>query len=368
MDITVLAIPAYFFFIGVEFFLGKRRKQRVFQGADVGANLMLGLSQVVFGGLSVGVLGGGYLFLYDHRITDISPTNPWAWVILFLGQDFLYYWFHRVSHRMNLAWAGHAPHHQSEDFNFAVALRQGPFQPAVSRIFYLSLAWFGFPPGMFATVVGINTVYQFWLHTEFVRSIGPLEWILNTPSHHRVHHGCNGRYLDKNHGAILIIWDRMFGSFEPERDAPVYGTVKPVASFNPVTCTLAPFRDLVNVARSAPRFVDKLIVWFMPPEWRPRGLPAVELEVSPDRPKYEVRMSRAAGAYFVASFIVLTVVSLFSLSRMPDASALGKLVFAAWFVASVGGLGGVLEGRSWAKAFEVARVVATPLVVMSVLK
>lgn len=363
MSIAVLSIPIYFLFIGIEWLVGWRRGLRIFRGADVVANLMLGLGQIVFGGLAAFLLVGNYARLYNHRFLDISVENIGAWAILFIVQDFLYYWFHRVSHRMNLAWAGHAPHHQSEDFNFAVALRQGPFQPLISSVFYLPLALCGFPPAMFATVVGINTVYQFFLHTELVRTLGPLEWILNTPSHHRVHHGCNGRYLDKNHGAILIIWDRMFGTFEPERDQPVYGTVKPVASFNPVTCALAPFRELVNMSRSAPRVLDKLLVWFMPPEWRPAGLPAADLAVLPDRPKFRVRMSRAAGAYVVLAFIVTTGVSLYFLFQGTKAPVVAKLVFAAWFVVSVGGVGGVVEGRTWAKWFEAARLAATPLVI-----
>lgn len=354
----------YFLFIGLESFVGRRRNQRIFRGADMMTNLMLGLAQVVFGALAVGVVGGNYVRLYPYRFFDISIDNTVAWVGLFFAQDFLYYWFHRVSHRMNLAWAGHAPHHQSEDFNFAVALRQGPFQPLVSHIFYLPLALCGFPPAMFVTVVGINTVYQFFLHTELVRTLGPLEWIFNTPSHHRVHHGCNGPYLDRNHGAILIIWDRLFGTFEPERDQPVYGTVKPVASFNPVTCALTPFRELLSLMRKAPRVVDKLLLLVMPPEWRPRGLPDVELEVLPDRPKHHVRLSRGVVVYVVIGFVLLTTVSLFFLFQGKHAPVQGKVLFAAWFVAAIGGLGAVMEGRSWAKWLEGVRLLSTPFVVL----
>ena len=363
MDIIVLSIPAYFFFIGVESLVGWRRGLRIFRSADVAANLMLGLAQTVVGVLAAFWITGNYERLYHHRFFDISTGNTLTWVILFFAQDFLYYWFHRASHRMNLGWAGHAPHHQSEDFNFAVALRQGPFQPIFSSVFYLPLALFGFPPAMFATVIGINTVYQFFLHTELVKTIGPLEWILNTPSHHRVHHGCNGRYLDKNHGAILIIWDRIFGTFEPERDHPVYGTTVPVNSFNPVTCTLAPFRDLVDLCRAAPRFLDKLRLWFMPPEWCPEGVSQPVVDVLPDRPKFHVRPSRAANVYFLVGFILSTGVSLFFLFKGSQAPVLGKAAFAVWFVATIGGLGAVIEGRSWAKWVEAARIVATPLVV-----
>ncbi|HRI64030.1 MAG TPA: sterol desaturase family protein [Polyangium sp.] len=363
MNITVLSIPIYFLFIGIESLIGWRRGQRIFRATDVVVNLMLGLAQIVFGALAVWFIAGNYVRLYEHHIFEIGVTDVWPWVILFFAQDFLYYWFHRVSHRMNLAWAGHSPHHQSEDMNFAVALRQGPFQPLVSSLFYLPLAVLGFPPAMFATVVGFNTVYQFFLHTEVVRTLGPFEWILNTPSHHRVHHGCNGRYIDKNHGAILIIWDRLFGTFEPESDRPVYGTVKPVASFNPVKCTWEPFAELLNLMRSAPRFLDKLSAPFRPPEWRPAGMEPVEMEVLPDRPKFHVRTSRAALVYVFVAFVLATAVSLYFLFQGQHASIFAKVVFTAWFVATLGGLGGVIEQRSWAKWIEGVRLVATPAVI-----
>src|SRR5262249_31291450 len=149
--------------------------------------------------------------------------------------------------------------------------------------------------------------------TELVGKLGPLEWVINTPSHHRVHHGCNGKYLDKNHAGMLIIWDRMFGTFEPEADRPVYGTVKPVASFNPLYCSWAPFRDILEVARQSPRFLDKLQIWIRPPEWRPEGLPPAELDIALDRPKYHVKPSRAAGIYTTVMFVVTLTITVFFL-------------------------------------------------------
>ena len=326
------------------------------------ADLLLGSAQTLFGVVAAGVLVGGYLLLYERRLFDVSPRSALAWASLLVGLDFLYYWFHRASHRMNLAWAAHAPHHQSEDYNFAVALRQGPFQPLVSRVFYLPLAVLGFPPAMFATAVGINTVYQFWIHTELVGKLGPLEWVLNTPSHHRVHHGCNGKYLDRNHGGMLIVWDKLFGTFEPEAEKPVYGTVKPVATWNPLVCAWTPLRDILDTAARAPHLVDKLKVWVMPPEWRPRGEPPADVSVAIDRPKYDARPSRGAGIYAAVMLVFTLVATVYFLIKGPAAPLATKLVFAAWFTAALGGLGGVLEGRAWAKPLEAARIVATPFV------
>lgn len=362
MDLITLSIPAFFLLMGLEWIVGRGRSRRVFHGPDVITDLLLGSAQTLFGVVAVGVLLGSYSYLYGHRLFVI-PEHSWvAWVGLLLGVDFFYYWFHRVSHRMNFAWAAHAPHHQSEDYNLAVALRQGPIQPLVSRVFYLPLALLGFSPTMFVTAIGINTVYQFWIHTELVGRLGPLEWVINTPSHHRVHHGTNGRYLDKNHAGMLIIWDRLFGTFEEEREQPVYGTVKPVRSFNPLFCAWAPFGDLFALSAAAPRFVDKLLVWVMPPEWRPRGLPSAELDVDVNRPKYRVKLGRGAGVYVTLMLVFTLVVTVVFLVRGVASPMTTKLLFSAWFTAALAGLGGVMEGRVWAKPVEALRILSTPFV------
>jgi sterol desaturase/sphingolipid hydroxylase (fatty acid hydroxylase superfamily) len=363
VNIVTLAIPGYFLLMGIEALVGRARGRKVFRGPDVFTDLFLGAAQTLFGLVFAGVLIAGYLALYEHRAFTIPASSPLAWIALLVGVDFFYYWFHRVSHRMALAWAAHAPHHQSEDFNFAVALRQGPFQPLVSRVFYLPLAFFGFSPAMVAAAIGINTVYQFWIHTELIGKLGPLEWVLNTPSHHRVHHGCDPRYIDKNHGGILIVWDRLFGTFVEERESPTYGTIQPLRSFNPLVATVVPFREIAERARLATRWSDKLLVWFMPPEWKPRGMEAGHADVVPGRAKYDVRPPRRVGRYVAAMSTVTLLVTIGFLFRGPKLPLYGQAIFVVWFVASIGALGGLLEARRWAVPVEVARVLAAPLVV-----
>lgn len=362
MDVITLSVPGFFLLIGLEWLAGRARGRRVFRGPDVMTNLLLGSAQTLFNLVTIGSFVAVYGLLYERRLFEVPNGSALAWIGLLLGVDFLYYWFHRVSHRMNLAWVAHAPHHQSEDYNLAVALRQGPVQPLVSRVFYLPLALLGFTPAMFVTAYGINTVYQFWIHTELVGKLGPLEWVLNTPSHHRVHHGVNGRYLDKNHAGMLIIWDRMFGTFEPEREQAVYGTVKPVASFNPLYCAWAPLGDLIELSRRAPGVVDKLLVWIMPPEWRPKGMEPAITEVALDRPKYEVKPSRTAGFYATVMFVLTLAVTMLFLVRGGKSPMTTQLAFSAWFVVALAGLGGVVEGRAWAKPVEALRIVTTPFV------
>ena len=203
-----------------------------------------------------------------------SAGGKWlAAIVLFLGVDCAYYWFHRIAHEYNAPWAGHVVHHSSEDYNLAVALRQGTFQGLFSWVFYLPLALVGFPPAWFAAVSSFDTLYQFWIHTRLIGKLGPLEWVFNTPSHHRVHHARNPKYLDKNYAGTLIIWDRMFGTFQAEEEEPVYGLVKPLNSWNPLWANLHVWNDLFRDAWLAPRWSDKLRIWFMPPGWRPEGLP-----------------------------------------------------------------------------------------------
>lgn len=362
MSLITLSIPLFFLLMGIEWLCGRLQGRRVFRAPDVFANLSLGAAQTVFTVVAVGLLAGAYMAVYEHRLFDIPTSSALAWVALMLGVDFFYYWFHRASHRMNVAWAAHAPHHQSEDYNLSVALRQGPVQPLFSRIFYLPLALLGFPPAMFATAVALNTLYQFWVHTELIHRLGPLEWVLVTPSHHRVHHACNGRYLDKNHGGILIIWDRMFGTFEPEEERITYGTVKPVRTFNPLEAMLVPFRELAVRAWKTPGMQDKLKLWLMPPEWCPPGeTPAAA--IVPGRERYDVSPSRPVALYVSTVGVLTLLFTVLFLIRGPSLPLNARLMFGAWFLASLGGLGGVLEGKRWGPWVEAVRLAAAPLLV-----
>lgn len=213
-----------------------------------------------------------YFYIYEHfRFFEFAMTNPWAWVLCIVGQDFCYYWSHRLAHEVNFLWAGHVIHHHSEEYNLVVALRQTGLGGLVSWIFYVPLALFGFHPWMYLASGQINLIYQFWVHTKAVGKIGKIgEYLLSTPSHHRVHHAINPIYIDKNHGGIFIIFDRMFGTFREETEPCVYGTVKPLRSFNPVYANFHYYWELLKQAFQAEYFLDKILVFFKPPGWIPR--------------------------------------------------------------------------------------------------
>ncbi|NQX92877.1 MAG: sterol desaturase family protein, partial [Flavobacteriales bacterium] len=259
MDVVILSIPIFFVLMGLEVAWDFVHKSRGGEGKyrlnDSFTNVSCGIIDQLTGIFAKVLTVGIYALVYEafHLNFFDWSGSVLGWVLAFIAVDLAYYWSHRTSHQVNLFWVGHVIHHQSEEYNLSVALRQGAFQKMLMFWVYLPLAFIGITPELFAVSIGLNLLYQFWIHTEVVDTLGPLEWILNTPSHHRVHHGVQEQYLDKNYGAILIIWDRLFGSFEKEDERVIYGTTVPLRSFNPVYANFAIFSRigrLMSVASS----------------------------------------------------------------------------------------------------------------------
>ena len=309
------AVPVFFLLIGVELVAAIWEQKKAYRLHDSINDLSLRHHRADGGALSQGAAVRGLpgdICLRDParestgRRAELLPGGKWvAAILLFLGVDCAYYWFHRIAHEYNAPWAGHVVHHSSEDYNLAVALRQGTFQGVFSWVFYLPLALLGFPPAWFAAMSSFDTLYQFWIHTRLIGKLGPLEWVLNTPSHHRVHHGRNPKYLDKNYAGTLIIWDRMFGTFQAEEEEPVYGLTKPLESWNPLWANFHVWRDLCRDAWLAPRWVDKVRIWFMPQGWRPEGLPANPAAAGGDGQTYhpyDTQVSRGVECLCIREF------------------------------------------------------------------
>jgi alkylglycerol monooxygenase len=302
----------------------------------------------------------GYAWLYAHHaLVRFSPGSPWPWLIGMLGFDFLYYWWHRASHEVNLLWAAHIVHHQSEDYNLAVALRQAWFTNLTAVPFYLPLALVGVDPVTFFVSGAVSLLYQFWIHTELIRRVDPFEWWLNTPAHHRVHHATNPEYLDKNYGAILIVWDRLFGTFEPERAPCIYGLTKPFSSFNPVWANLHYFSEIGHLVRQSRGLADKLMAPFRSPGWNPQTrrveLPAhtrdgLQKFGSPP-------VTRALTAYVVFNFL-LTALGVVALLVWGERMAAGPMTaLIAVIVLTTLAWGGLFERKRWAVPLEAIRVV-----------
>jgi sterol desaturase/sphingolipid hydroxylase (fatty acid hydroxylase superfamily) len=267
------AVPVFVLLLLIEVRLATRRLPpgaRGYQRRDTWASLSMGVANVVIAALTKSFALGVFFAAYQFRVFEMG-TGAAAWVLLFFAEDFCYYWFHRFHHEVRFFWAAHVNHHSSRYFNLSTALRQSWTTPLTGPIFWVPLALLGFHPFMILTAQAISLIYQFWIHTELIGRLGPLEWVLNTPSHHRVHHGANVEYLDRNYGGILIVWDRLFGSFEPERSPVDYGLTKNIHTYNPVRIAFhewqAMFRDAVR-ARSWREAAQHLL---QPPGWSPDG-------------------------------------------------------------------------------------------------
>ena len=264
---TIVVIPLFAALIALEAHFARWTGSDEFsEPVDTAANIALGFGSVGFG--IVFGLGTSLIYLYLYGIAPFKfPANAWwTWVALFFVDDFVYYWFHRISHESRFFWNFHVVHHSSEHFNLSVAGRQSWFTGIAHWIFYAPIMLLGFAPWMFGLMHGLNLIYQFWIHTKFVNRLGWMEYIFNTPSHHRVHHGVNEQYLDKNYAGALIIWDRLFGSFVEEKEEPRYGIIKPIKSHNPLWINTHAWFEMFEVMRSRQSWIRKLSCIFSSPK------------------------------------------------------------------------------------------------------
>ena len=268
-DLIHLAIPAFLLLMTVEALAGAAMQREIYEVKDAAASITMGLGNLAADLLAKIMQFTVLTYLHRFAIFHIG-FEWWAWLLLFFGDEFSYYWFHRVSHECRLFWASHVVHHSSERYNLSTALRQTWTGSFMSFVFWLWLPIVGFAPAMIMTMKAISLLYQFWIHTELVRSLGPLEAVFNTPSHHRVHHGSNPRYIDRNHGGTLIIWDKLFGTFEPENPAdPVrFGLTKNIETYNPVRIAFEEWIDMFRDVWRAPGWNNKLRYLLGNPGWR----------------------------------------------------------------------------------------------------
>lgn len=250
-----------------------------------------------------------YVYVWErYRLCELPWDSPWTWYLTFLGVDLGYYWFHRMAHEVNIMWAGHQTHHSSEDYNLSTALRQSVIQVYTSWIFYIPLALF-VPPSVYAVHIQFNLLYQFWIHTEVIDNLGPLELILNTPSHHRVHHGRNRYCIDKNYAGTLIIWDKIFGTFEAENEKVIYGLTHPVNTFEPFKVQFHHLIYICKTFQATPGLFNKLSVIFKGPGWSP-GKPRLGLkeeipEVTGKEVPFSSRAPQLLKIYTVLQFAML---------------------------------------------------------------
>jgi sterol desaturase/sphingolipid hydroxylase (fatty acid hydroxylase superfamily) len=343
-QVIVLATPVFLALIALEWWVGQRRGRQTYRVHDALASIGLGITSQLAGVLSR-VLGlGVYALVFQHAAPwRLDAGSPWVWVAALLLYDLAYYWHHRLGHRVALLWAAHAVHHQSEDYNLSTALRQTGTGWLGGWVFYLPLALLGFPPVVVGTVALIDLLYQYWVHTQQIGKLGWFDRWFCSPSNHRVHHAVNDPYVDRNYGGILIVWDRLFGTFTEERDDEpcVYGTRSPLRSWNPLRANLQVYAELARDSWRTRSWADKLRVWWKPPGWRPPDLAAAD-----PKPPFDLRqvqyfdppMAPRAQALAIAGFTVLLAATAVLLWH---AHLLSVPVLAAGSAAIVAGLCGV---------------------------
>lgn len=278
MGLIYYAIPLFLLTLGIERWLVLRKEQREgaelklagFTTKDSFASLSMGLGFLLIEATLKLLPFAGLAWFYQFRLFDI-PVAWWSWILLLFAEDFCYYWFHRLHHEVRALWAAHENHHSSTHYNLTTALRQSWTTPFTGFLFWVPLPLLGFPIEMILIQKSISLLYQYWLHTELIDRLGWFGVVFNTPSHHRVHHGRNPIYLDRNHAGIFIIWDKIFGTFEPEGEAVDYGLTKNIHTYNPVRIAFHEWSAMLRDAWKAKSWRGRLGYLLMPPGWTEDG-------------------------------------------------------------------------------------------------
>lgn len=361
--VFLVAVPVFISTIALEWWVARRRaRAELYEIADTMTNLHLGSGQLLISVLTKAPLLALYHLIYQQGhhwgIPSWDTENLWLWILGFLVMDCAYYWFHRFSHEINFLWAAHAVHHQSEYYNLSVALRQSWVQQIFSGIFYLPLAVLGIPTEMFFLLNAMNTLSQYWIHTQLIGHLGVLEHFLNTPSHHRVHHGTDDPYVDKNYAGALIIWDRMFGTFIAEDQSPRYGVIKPLRSWNPVWANLDIWRFMwARMKGGELSLIQSLSLPFRAPAWRGESESPLQITLRTDE-GYELFDARDTKliAYGVTMGLIDISAGALLIAASPSLTPLYVWAGVIALLCSAMIHNGMIEGRSWAKRAEALRI------------
>jgi alkylglycerol monooxygenase len=362
MDISpiVLAIPIYFLLIGIELLVERFSQQKIYRLNDAVTNISCGITSQLTGIFFKIFTIGIYALIFEN-LRFFTVTSTWySWILLFFLVDLGYYWAHRMSHEINLFWGGHVVHHQSEDYNFSVALRQSSFQVLWTFAFFLPLAFLGFQTVDFLLISALNTVYQFWIHTETIGKLGFLEKFLNTPSHHRVHHGRDPKYIDKNHAGVFIIWDKLFGTFQEEEERPTYGITTPINSWNPVWVNMAHYADMYEKWGRIKGFSNKLKFLFKKPGWLPEELGGYQAPQAVNKAhyqKYNPPYAASINYYVLLQYVVALGVTAWFLFQQDTFTTWEQIGLVSAITFTVVNCGALVESKKWVKVLEVGRII-----------
>lgn len=358
-----LAIPLFLFLMTIEYMVLRAQGRNLHRYNDTVNSLSMGMLLLTSDALLKATTFAAFIYLYqEFRVADFAVNDWVTWVVFFFGVDFCYYWFHRCAHEYNILWGAHVGHHQSEEYNLTTALRQSAFQYAFSWVFYLPLAIAGCPPEVFLAQFAILKVYQFWLHTQTIKKIPILEGIFSTPSSHRVHHAKNPIYIDRNYGGTLVIWDRVFGSWQPElEEQPChYGTTKPLDSLSPVKANLQHWSMLFRDTLTTGSWKDKLALWFKPTGWRPEDCKeqsdTLQHDGCDNRNKFDPQTTKKIRWYSGISMTLLGVFAIMFLFKSPLLEKWELFLGAGSLLAGVIMINRFMENRFQLAWFELIRV------------
>ncbi|KAL5007036.1 hypothetical protein ScPMuIL_015842 [Solemya velum] len=353
------AVPFFFVFIILEIIISFLKGDGKVRLNDGVTSISAGIFSKVPDLLTKSILYCSYLWVYENfRILELSWNSPWTWWFCLLGVDCGYYWFHRFAHEVNFMWAAHSVHHSSEEYNLTTALRQSVLQLYTSWMFYIPLALF-VPFTIFMVHCDMNTIYQFWIHTKYIKTLGPLEYIMNTPSHHRVHHGRNPYCIDKNYGGTLIIWDRLFGTFAAESEEVAFGLTHPLNTFEPVQVQFGYVKYMFRRLSSLSGWKNKVASMFCGPGWAP-GKPRLgNIEdipkVQPPFQLYDTKTPLWMNIY-VAVHFPLTVVGFQIIHQTANMlSAVHVLLYSGFLLLSLTSFGLMFDKRPLSPFLELIR-------------
>ena len=349
------AIPTFILLISLEAWVAKIKGVKINRPVDMISSLSSGVTNTVRDGIKFSFVIISYSWLVEN-ISIYKLTPIWlAVIIAFVVQDFSGYWMHRLNHRVNIFWNRHIIHHSSEDFNLSCALRQSISNTVkFSAIFMIPAALLGIPPVIFAVLGPLHLFMQFWYHTQLIGKLGFLEYIIVTPSHHRVHHAINPEYIDKNYSQILIIWDKLFGTFQPELESvkPVYGTLKPMKTWNPIIINFKHFCHLLKDAWHTKSIFDKIKIWFMPTGWRPDDVKEkfpIEIINDPDKQiKYETKNSPLLISWGWIQLTVTNILMFHFFIITPDYSNVFNSLYASVIILNIFSFTSLLDHRKYA--------------------
>ena len=356
MSIILYAIPVFFILIAAELVAERARKTHYYRINDAITSLSIGVVSRVTGVLRSLVPLTFYVLIFQHFALFEITHNWLTWAAVFVAYDFLYYWNHRFGHERSLFWATHVVHHSSEDYNLTTALRQSSGS-IFNFIFFLPLAFAGVDPVLFVTVASVNLVYQFWVHTQHIRTLGWLEWVLVTPMNHRVHHAQNAIYLDRNYGGVFIVWDRLFCTYqeELEHEKPIYGVRKALNSFNPIFANLQVYTQLIKDSWGTRNWGDKFKVWFGKTGWRPNDMilahPLEKTNLNNFTP-YDVPISGLKKSYCLFQYMVMASIGVYLMMNTATLSVAWQITIACFLMCSSVNIAWLMENRSYAASLE----------------